>query len=348
MPQYLLPENVDDFVTLTETKKIRHRWTDLALQYQKYVFARLIQEHKVQEQATHLIDFQIQTKDIGTARNTGLYAQDVTKVDDVMITGQVNWSFQTVNYSWDIDEPIFQSDRETIIRMLVVREHTAHNAMASLQEQNLWSAPTSTTDNRPYGIPFWLQKDATTTPGGDFNGGNPAGFTNGAAGVNSSTYPRYKNWTFGYDVAEVDDLIAKTKKAIAFTEFMPPHNYPKAKWGDTDYMIYTTYRVQEPLERAAELRNDNLGPDLARYVNSVTIAGVPLMWVPYLETNDTTDPVYGVNWSVMRPYCHKGRNMRRSKIQVGARQHNLRTIHIDHAWNTIVTDRRGTFAGSKS
>ena len=68
---------------------------------------------------------------------------------------------------------------------------------------------------------------------------------------------------------------------------MPPIQHPNLQQGTSDYEILTTYRVQEPLERLAETRNDNLG-SVARYMNQVTIGGVPLSWVPYLE-NDTSD-----------------------------------------------------------
>jgi hypothetical protein len=37
------------------------------------------------------------------------------------------------------------------------------------------------------GIPFWMQKDASTTPDGAFNGGNPTGWSSGAGGIDSTT-----------------------------------------------------------------------------------------------------------------------------------------------------------------
>jgi hypothetical protein len=222
------------------------------------------------------------------------------------------------------------------------------NSMAELNEENLWSAPTASTDTRPMGIPFWIQKDAATTVGGGFNGGNPSGFTGGAAGISSTTYPRWKNWTFGYSAADRDDLVVKVKKSLAFTNFQAPHPHPELGFGEAKYSMYTTYRVQEPLERLAENRNDNLGPDLAKYRNAVVIGGVPLTWVPYLEANDTSDPVYGVNWKVFRPFVKKGCNMRRNPPKESARQHTVREVHVDNWMNYICLNRRACFVGSKS
>ena len=342
----LTPDQIDDFVTLTLKKFQRNKWTDIALKYQKYCSSKIIREKRVMEAGGEQISWRLKTRNTGTARNTGLYATDITKVEDVSTDANVPWTKQTVNWSYDIDESLFQSSRETIVRILTMREHDAMSDMAELQEENLWSAPINQADRTPWGIPYWLQKNATANPEGGFHGGNPVGFAGGAGGVDSKLYPRWSNWTFGYKSVSRDDLVRKVKKSITFTNFQPPVPHPTTGYGATDHEIYTTYRVQEPLERLAETRNDNLGNDVAKYMNQVVIGGVPLMWVPYLEENDSSDPLYGVNWGVFRPFVKTSANMRRSPPKVAARQHSVREIHIDHWMNYLCVNRRETFVGS--
>ena len=344
----LTPDQIPDFVNLTLSLFKRKKWADLSLEHQHYVSATLIKEKNVKEVGGKDISFRLQTRNTGNARNTGMYATDITRVEDVTISASVPWAMQTTNFSYDIYEDLFQSDRETIINELQIREHDAMNSMVELNEENLWSAPTSTTDTRPMGIPFWLQKDATTTPEGGFNGGNPSGFTGGAAGVSSTTYPRWRNWTFGYSTVSEDDLIDRVKKALAFTHFQAPVPHPTLGFGESNHCIYTTYRVTSALERLAETRNDNLGNDVARYLNQVVIGGVPCKWVPYLEANDTSDPLYGVNWGTFRPFVKKGCNMRRNPAHRAARQHTVREVHYDNWMNYICYNRRLCFVGSKS
>lgn len=344
----LTPDQVDDFVNTTLALFKKHKWTDISLEHQEYVSAQLVDEKKVVERGGSQISFRVKVKNTGNARNTGLYAQDVTAVEDVVQPGNVPWAKQTTNFSYDIDEDLFQSDRETIIREMKIRDHDAMSDMAELNEENLWSQPSSTSDTRPMGIPFWIKKDATTTVAGGFNGGNPTNFSAGAAGISSTTYPRWRNWTFGYTNVTTDDLIKKVKKSLAFTNFMAPVPHPELAFGKAEYCIYTTYRVQEPLERLAESRNDNLGKDLAKYLNTVVIGGTPVKWVPYLESNDTTDPLYGVNWKSFRPFVKKGCNMRRNKPKEAARQHTVREVHIDNWMNYICFNRRLCFVGSTS
>ena len=255
MPSVLTHDQIDDFTAATISNFRRLKYTDISLEHQEYVSADILDEKRVVEQGGDQIKFDVKRSNTGTARNTGLYAQDITNDEDVLTQGAVPWTKQTANWSYDVDLPDFQTDRETIVRLLAVKEHNAMNDLVELNEQNLWSAPTGSSDNRPMGIPFWIKKDATTTVGGGFNGGNPSGFTAGAAGISSTTYTRWRNWTFGYTNVSPDDMVAKVKKSMAFTRFMAPVPHPELAYGKADYIIYTTYRVSEPLERLAETRN---------------------------------------------------------------------------------------------
>lgn len=341
----LTPEQIDDFVTLTLKLFKRNQWTDLSLELQHYASAKMLKSRGVKEAGGEQISFRIKTRNTGNARNSGMFQQDITKVEDVMISAQVPWTMQTTNFSYDIYEPLFQSEKETIIKELQIREHDAMSDLAELNEENLWSAPTDASDNRPMGIPFWMQKSSTNAEGG-FTGLNPTGFSGGAAGVDSVPNPRWRNWAFTYEAVSRDDLVRKVKRALTFTDFQPPVPHPELGYGKTDFEIYTTYRVQEPLERLAETRNDNLGSDVARYMNQVTIGGVPMQWVPYLEANDTSDPLYGINWGVMRPFVKNNCNMHRHPPNKAARQHTVREVHIDHWMNYICYNRRKTWVGS--
>lgn len=344
----LTPDQIDDFVQMTLPTFKTYKWTDVSMEHQEYVSSKIITEKKVMEEGGTKISFRIKTRNTGNSANTGLYAPDNTRVEDVMITAEVPWTFQTTNFSYDEREDIFQSDRTTIIRELMVRDHDAMSDMAELTEENFWSKPSGTSDTRPMGIPYWIVKDATTTVGGGFNGGDPSGFSAGAAGVSSTTQARWRNWTFGYTSVSADDLVIKLKKAIVFTRFMPPVPHPQLGFGEADWTIFTTYRVMEPLERLAESRNDNLKNDVAKYMNDVVVGGVPIKMVFWLEANDTSDPLYGVNWKVFRPFVKTGENMVRGKPKQAPQQHRVRNVFIDNSMNYICYDRRRTFVGSKS
>lgn len=344
----LRPDDVDDFVNLTLSNFKRNKWTDISLEYPEYIASRVITGKKVVERGGPDIRFKVKTKNTGLARNTGMYDTDVTGVEDLTTEGVIPWTKQTCNWSYDIDEPLFQSDRETIVGELLMREHACMNDIAELNEENLWSSPSSSTDARPMGIPYWMQKDASTTPAGAFNGGNPSGFTStGAGSIDSTVFTRWKNWTFGYDYVTPDDLVTKVKKSMYNTRFRAPNPHPEVGFDNSDYHIFTTYAVREPLERLAETRNDNLGNDVAKYINNVMIGGVPVEAVHYLDANDSDDPLYGVNWKVIRPFVKRGANMRQIKKKAPL-QRTVRQIHYDTWMNYSCYNRRELWVGSKS
>lgn len=340
----LTPDQLTDLANLTLSKFERRRWTDISLPLQQYVSAQMFDKKKIQESGGKDIVFQVQLKNTGLAVNTGMFAQDVTGVEDVTASGTVPWTKQSVNFSYDVDEPGFQSSKEELVSILAVREHDAYNSLHELNEENLWSAPTGTTDTRPMGIPFWIQQ-STTTVAGAFQGLNPAGFSSGAAGISTTANTGWRNWSFGYTQVSIDDAVKRMKKAISFTRFIPPHKYPELSYGGSDYMIYTTYAVQEALERLAETRNDNLQNDVARYVDNTLVAGIPTRWVPYLEENTTNGPIYGVCWKYFRPYVKKGAYMRPTRVPA-PNQHTVRRVFYDTWMNYICVNRRSQWVGT--
>jgi len=343
----LTPDQVVDLVTNTTKKFNRGKWTDISLDYQRYVSGEFITEKRIVEQGGTEIQWQLQVSNTGTAVNSGYYAEDVTAVDDVTISASVPWSKQVVSWSFDVDEALFQSDQETIVEMMMIREHAALNKLHELNEVNLWTAPSSTTDRRPQGVPFWLQKEASAS-NGQFGGGNPGTHPGGRAGVTSVTYPNWRNWTFTYSAVTPDDLVVKLKRALRYTNFVPPDPHPQLGFGGVDYVIYTTYNVVEPLERLAESRNDNLGSDVAKYLNRVTVGGVPFRDVPYLTENDSSDPLYGICWRDFRPFIKRGCDRRRSQPIPAPKQHTVRNVFIDTWMGYMAINLRSMFVGSKA
>ncbi len=71
--------------------------------------------------------------------------------------------------------------------------------------------------------------------------------------------------------------------------------------------------------------------------------GNPVTWVPYLTTNDTSNPVYGLNWKKFRYFFKKGRHMLRHPPQQAAHQHTVREVHMDNWGNFACYDRRANF-----
>lgn len=342
----LLPDQLDDFVNLTLKNCKRGSWVDLSLDFQEYVFASQMFQGKAKtpEKGGSHLNWKVQTTNTGTARSSELYDIDETAVVDLTAEAQVPWTKQTVNFSYDLDEKVMQSDRETIIKEIVVREHAMYNDFFELMEEFLWSAPDtdSVTPREPYGIPYWLVKNDTE----GFNGGH-YGSHSDTAGLDTNAYPNWKNYTFECTDVSRDDFIEKVLKACEFCKFRPPRSYKelggpgqKVDWG-----FYTTYRLVRQLQKYLEGANENLGVDLAKYAGSTVLHGFPVIWVPYLEQNDSEDPFYGINWKTFQWFFRKGRNMVRQGPIPKFGQHRVRVVHMDNWGNFSNWNRRRNFVG---
>lgn len=344
MATVLLPDQLDDFVELTQKNFKRQKWVDLSLDYQEYIFPTVFLKGKSDpEQGGSHLNWKVQVTNTGTFRDSELFDADQTAVVDLMKAVEIPWSKQTVNFSYDIDEEVFQTDRETIIKEIQVREHSMYNDYFEGMEERLWGMPVGTDDSPrpPSGIPYWIVKNATE----GFNGGNPSGHTAGAGGLSSTTYPNWSNWTFSATSVDRDDFIAKALKACEFTKFMAPKAYNELAAGEGKWGFFTTYRLLALLEKYLQSSNDNLGVDLAKYAGAVTLKGNPIKWVPYLQANDTQDPFYGINWSTLKYFFRKGRSMVRHPPQLRDNQHTVRVVHMDNWGNFCCYNRRKNFVG---
>jgi hypothetical protein len=345
----LKPEQLDDLVNLTFNRARKKSWVDLSLDNQEYVFAQQFMngKNKTPVKGGPQQTWKIQVNNTGNSRFTGLFSKDQTAVTNLTIGAVQNWAIHTSSFSYDVNEPEFQGDDVTqIVDEIKVREHSMYNDFFESMESSLWTAPTSSTqDPRPLsGIPFWIQKNATE----GFNGGNPSGFSDGAGGVNTTTYSKWKNYTFAYTAVERDDLVAKWIKACEFTNFKAPHAYPELGGGKASWMFYTTFRLVEPLMQYLDARNDNI-KDVAGTAR-VTFKGIPVMTAWELENStqdgyDSADPIYGINWKSFEFFFQKGKEMERKKPLQAPGQHNVRNVFMDSICNMLCYNRRQNFVG---
>jgi hypothetical protein len=337
--------NVADFTASVIHNYERGRWTDISYDLPDYVSTRMIREHMVYDEGGDTLVWDVQTDYNDSFRPTGMYDPDNVTVGDSLVQASVPWRFYTANYSYDLRLSTFQSSRETIINFVVLKEHEMRTSIAVGLERETWYSPTSTSDNRVNGIPYYIVKN-TAVPGGALNGGAPSGHTT-VANISPTDYDQWRNWAGQYTDPTIDDLVSKVKKAMAYTEFETPHPHPELGYSKSMVGFYTVYPVVDAFERLAETRNDRLGSDLAKYRGQVTLAGVPITHVFYLTANDSDEPFYGINWRYLRPFSKKGEWMRLTGPKEAPNQHNVRNVFVDIAWNWKCANRRTQFVISK-
>ena len=338
----LRPDQIADLVKTTLDKYERQNYVDISLDYPEYHFSSVIQnKNRLTWNGGISYKWDVQVANDDNAKFSGMYDEDTLTTTNLMQQASVNAVKVTTGFMYDVDEEAFQGDNLTkIVDYIGVKKHSMENDFFTLCEAALWSAPASSsvTPMPFFGIPFWLQKSTTAAFG--FNGTDPSGFTAGAGNIASATYPNWANGTATYSQINEQDFLVKLKEACVKTNFMAPASFAElGKPGGSNWGHYTTYRVIGQLEKLLRSNNDNLGTDLSKYMGATMFAGNPIKYVPYLETNDSTDPVYSVNWNTMKVVFVNGKYRQRSPAMAVSGKHSVRA-QFEDTWMQLACHNR--------
>lgn len=332
-------ENLGDLIAMTLKELGEAKFTEIATDIQEHVAARnLVNKNRVQFSSGTAVQWNLMVTNSGAATFTGMFASDNVNIGDVMKTASVPWRHLTTNYAVEARELDMNSEPRRIVDLLKIRRLDSMISLVEKIEQRFWALPASTDDVNPFGLPYYLVKNNTT----GFNGGAPSGYTAGAAGLSSTTYPRWSNFTGQYTAISKDDLIRLLRQAATKTKWMPPvDGIPTYSTGDQNG-FYTSYAVVAGVEELLEAQNDRLGEDVASMDGKALLRRTPLTWVPALDA-DTTNPIYGVNWGVFKTYILRPWWNKMTKIENVPGQHLVSAVYMDSTFNWICKDRRKNF-----
>jgi len=337
--------DISDLITITLKDLGRLKFTEIASTLTDYVaLPNILQKYKVQYQSGNGIQWNVMHAHSDAAKNVGLYESDNVNIADVMTTANIPWRHCTTNYAFERREIQMNSDPARIVELVKIRRADAMIAMAELMETNLWSTASSSSDSLlPFGIPHWIVKASS---GEGFNGQNPSGF-NDTAGIDSSDakFSGWRNYNAQYAAINKTDLVRKWRKAAVFTNFKSPVPHASYNTGN-NYGYYTNYDVIGRLEEVLEAQNDNLGNDIASKDGVLTFRQNPVQYVPKLDS-DTSDPVYGINWGVLKPVFLSGEYLREEGPNTVPGQHTTSQVFVDCTLNYLCTDRRRLFVLNK-
>jgi hypothetical protein len=329
---------IDDAVLLTQEKLIkRGAFLDMQTDLTDHVAVREIWKgrKKVFEGGNDW-RFDAQIDHNHSARTVGLYENDGSSINDTMIKGSVGPRHVNAHYLYDVHEPDFQRGGLAIVNLIKTRYVGMMVSLYELLETLLWGKPADSSNTKdPYGVAFWVVKNATE----GFNGGNPAGFADGRAGISTVTYPRWANYTAQYAQISKEDLIRKMRRATRRIAFRSVVSHDTPVLGGMKNGIYTNDTVVGLLEELLEQNNMNLGNDLASKDGRTLFKGTPITYAPKLD-EDTTNPIYMLDWKYLAVGVLAGWENALSKPTPVAGKHTVRRVDLDATLNMICTDLR--------
>jgi hypothetical protein len=336
-----LAADLADLVTSTQKELGELKWVDLMSDLQEHIaMSKLIKENKVSFDSGTSIQWNILADDNGSARDTGLYDVDNVNVKNGLTVAEAPWRHVDANYAIERREVLMNRSPRRIVDLVKVRRAMAMASLAKHLEARFWQAPTSPTDQRIWGVGTWAVYNATK----GFTGDVPSGFST-VAGVNSTTYPRWKNFSAQYAAISQADLILKWREAATKCAFMPTVPGQPIADGGARYGYYANYNVVGGLEDQLRQQNDSLGNDIAPMDGKLVFRRVPVTYVPYLDTA-ANDPVYGLDWGVLEPVFLEGDYMTESQDKA-ASQHNTNVTFVDCTLNLRCLNRRKLFVLAK-
>lgn len=346
---------IEDMLTTTLNKMKRGSFTNLAQELHEYIVVPYLLTTKgglkVKKSGVG-IEETLMIEHGGRSRFVGEYDEDVITVIDHLKKMTINFTLLTDNLAYTRSEILNNKGKERINNILLPRRVAMYLRVAETMEEKFFETPNADDKLTPWGLKYWIVKNATT----GFNGGLPTGFTD-VGGINLTEVPQFKNYTDQYTNISKTDLISKMRDAYKKTKWKSPHKHKNVEGDTSDQrIILCNWDTLKGFENIGEAQNENLGRDLAPYnagggINKdrdgeITFKRKPLIWAEQLDS-DTSDPVYGLDMKTFYAYTQQGDNMRLGDFKVAPNQHRVFVAHIDHKHQTICTNRRNNWVISK-
>jgi hypothetical protein len=329
---------IDDAVLLTQNRLIkRGAFIDMQTDLTDHVAVReMWKARQKQFDGGKAWEFDVQMDHNHSARTVGLYESDGSSLHDTMKKGEVDIRHVNAHYLYDLHEKAFQRGGHAIVDLIKTRYVAMMVSLFELMEGIMWGKPTDSSDTKtPFGIAYWVVKSAQE----GFYGGNPAGFSDGAAGISTTEFPRWANYTAQYSRITKEDLIRKLRRAHRRTQFRSPVSHAEPVIGGMSNGIYTNDAVIGLLEEVLEANNMSLGNDLASKDGKVTFKSTPVQYAPKLD-GDSSDPIYMLDWKWIGVGVLPGWENNLSAPYMVPGKHNVRRVDLDASMNTVCTDRR--------
>ena len=285
------------------------------------------------------------------------FSESTGSIIDHLKTMKVDFCLLHDSVLYTKGELIDNKGEDRIQNVILPRTRSMWLRVAQTMERDFFGTPSATDDLTPWGLKYWIVKNATT----GFNGGYPSGFTT-IGNINLTQVPNFKNHTMQYTAVSKADLITAMRKSHRATNWKSPRT-DSGVTGDAmpnRRLILTCEDVLEAMENIGEAQNENLGRDLSPFTagqngpmglmrtgnGDLLFKKNPIIHARYLDS-DTSDPVYGLDMSTFYAMTKKGDNMNLGEYEKHPTQKRVYTADLFHRHQTLCVNRRNNWVISK-
>lgn len=336
---------IDDAVLLTQKNLIkRGAFVDLQTDLQDHVAVReMWKGRKKTFEGGDPWTFDIQVDHNHSTRAVGLYETDGSALVDTMAEGKVYCRHLNSHYTYDLREKAFQRGGHAIVNYIKTKYIAMMISHYEYLEEKLWSNPADD-GKTPFGIAHYVTRHATE----GFNGPEATGWALGKCQILKADVSRWANYTARYAAVSKEDLVRKMRRASRQTKFRSPISHAQPVLGGMKNGIYMNDTVIGLVEEILEDQNMNLGNDFASKDGRAHFKGTPVQYVPYLDSDDTEDPVYMIDWNWMGIGVLAGWENQLTAPYMVPDKHLVRRVDLDCSLNMACTNLRRQSVISKA
>jgi hypothetical protein len=339
--------DIPDVVTTTRVTEGRLRFQQIAQNLPFYeVFSRWFKRDKVMFSSGYKIQRTLMTKlNRAAAKHVGFLQPDAVNIMDVLTTMSVEWVHAQTD--WGIvyqTDVLMNSGKDLILNIIKPRRIASLLGLVEeIEELGFGAAPGVSDNINPWALKYWVVWNGTD----GFTGGVPSGHST-KGGVNPTDVPKFKNYSLTYSDVGDNDLVKSLRTMFRKCRFVSPISHPDYRGQIRDrYRLYCNEETITAFEDVVRSHNSNLGKDLAMFDGAAYIAGYPIIYIPQLDDDSTSDPVYAVDHSTFYPVCLKGDYLRESGPSPGE-SHNTWNCFTDLTYNFLNVDPRRSGVAAKS
>ncbi len=364
-------ENFADFLLLTREEKLdMSEVVRTDCMQQNYTYAELIRGkslEKLSQGGTSLKMF-LRVSTNGSYQSYAPGDDFTPNAGDGLQPISVAWKFNKVGFGWYDEENLLNKfGVSSFADVLDVYEGGMVLDFISGIENDLWAVPStadmeSSTGNKPYSIPCFINEFTNTIP---------TGFTT-VMTLSPATYTNWQNKLAGYSAANLLNPTAANGLAAALDDAIIQVQYRKVPQpGSEKYQAdSTTGRVLLLTNRdgvnkyRALLRNmnDRTIKSADIHYGDIQFADNDVIWIPKLDTaaiysgvglaashtagvaNSGYPRFYGINTDDLHPILNKHMFMERMKLETGGiHKPNYNQQYVRSAWNLACKSRRTSF-----
>lgn len=355
----IFTRDIEDMLTTTYSKIPRGKFIDISQELTEYVVVPYLLTQRgglVVYKGGVGVEETLMIHHGGRSKWIGEYDEDTVNVIDVLKRMKVDFSLLNDGIAHTKSELMDNSGKERINKIILPRRRAMYLRVAETLEDAFFNTPDSSDQLTPWGLKYWIVKNATA----GFNGGYPAGFSL-IGNIDLAKVPTFKNYTDSYTTVSKADLGLKMKRAHRRTKFKAPRKDPGFQ-GDAmpnKRFYLTNEETLEGFETVAEDQNENLGNDIAPKTAGAGVWGLRTdsddnvvfkknrFVYSELLNDDTSDPIYGLDMSTIHAMTKKGDNMNLGDFRQAPNQSRVFKAVLYHRHQTICHNRRNNFVIAK-